>query len=202
MTTLDDRPLALDGTAADLLFRQARTANAFSPEPVTDEQLAEIYALAKFGPTAINAQPLRVVAIRSDEAKARLLPHLAEFNRGKAASAPLTLVLGYDVDFHDELPKVFPHNPAVKDGFAEESSRHAFARDNAHLQAGYLILAIRAAGQAAGPMGGFDKDGLDAELFADGRTKSILVVNVGRPAENAWFDRLPRLDYDEVVTTL
>jgi nitroreductase len=202
MTTLDVRPLVLDDTALDLLFREARTANSFSAEPVTDEQLQAIYDLTKMGPTLMNAQPLRLVALRTPEAKERLLPHLMEGNRAKTASAPLTLVVGYDVDFHEHLPRTFPHAPSAKDMFAEETARHAVGRDNAFLAAGYLILAIRAAGLAAGPMGGYDRDGLDAELFPDGRTKSVLVVNVGHPGPDAWFDRLPRLDYDEVVTEL
>ena len=202
MTTLDVRPLALEDAAADLLFRDARTANSFSPEPVTDEQLQAIYELTKFGPTLMNAQPLRILAIRSPEAKARLLPHLMEMNRAKSESAPVTLVVGYDVDFHEQLPRTFPHAPGAKDRFEDEAVRHGVGRDNAFLQVGYLILAIRAAGLAAGPMGGFDRDGVDAEFFPDGRTKSVLVVNVGNPGESPWFDRLPRLDYDEVVTAL
>ena len=202
MTALDLSPLVLDDAALDVLFREARTANSFTDEPVTDDQLRAIYDLTKLGPTLMNAQPLRLVAIRTPEGKARLLPHLAEGNQAKTASAPLTLVLGYDVDFHEKLPRTFPHAPGAKDRFPDEQVRHGIGRDNAFLAAGYLILAIRAAGLAAGPMGGYDRDGLDAELFPDGRTKSVLVVNVGHPGENAWFDRLPRLDYDEVVTEL
>jgi 3-hydroxypropanoate dehydrogenase len=202
MTTLDVRTLALDDNAADLLFRDARTANSFSDEPVTDEQLQAIYDLAKFGPTLMNAQPLRLVAVRSGDGKDRLLPHLAEGNRAKTESAPVTLVLGYDVDFHEQLPRTFPHVPGAKDRFPDEAVRHGIGRDNAFLQIGYLIVAIRAAGLAAGPMGGFDREGVDGELFPDGRTKSVLVVNVGHPGDNPWFDRLPRLDYDEVVTHL
>ena len=200
MTALDLSPLVLDDTALDLLFREARTANAFTDEPVTDAQLRAIYDLTKYGPTLMNAQPLRLVAFRTPEAKQRLLPHLAEGNRAKTASAPLTLVAAYDVDFHEQLPRTFPHAPDAKDRFPDEQVRHAIGRDNAFLATGYLILAIRAAGLAAGPMGGYDRDGLDAELFPDGRTRSVLVVNVGHPGENAWFDRLPRLDYDDVVT--
>lgn len=202
MTILDLRPLALDDAAGDLLFREARTANSFSDEPVTDAQLHAIYDLVKHGPTLMNAQPLRLVAIRTPEAKGRLLPLMAEGNRAKTESAPVTLIAGYDVDFHEQLPTVFPHAPGAKDRFTDETARHAIGRDNAHLQLGYLILAIRAAGLAAGPMGGFDREGVDAEFFPDGRTRSVLVVNVGRPGENAWFDRLPRLAYEQVVTEL
>jgi 3-hydroxypropanoate dehydrogenase len=150
----------------------------------------------------MNAQPLRVVAVRTADAKARLLPHMAEGNRAKTESAPVTLVLGYDVDFHEQFPTTFPHLPDAKDRFPDENVRHGIGRDNAFLQIGYLILAVRAAGLAAGPMGGFDRDGVDAEFFADGRTKSVLVVNVGNPGENPWMDRLPRLSYDAVVTEL
>ncbi|MCU1624184.1 MAG: nitroreductase [Frankiales bacterium] len=202
MTTLDLRPLVLDDAAADLLFRDARTANSFSTEPVTDAQLQTIYELTKFGPTLMNAQPLRVVAVRTADAKARLLPLMAEGNRAKTESAPVTLVLGYDVDFHEQFPTTFPHLPEAKDRFPDEGVRHGIGRDNAFLQIGYLILAVRAAGLAAGPMGGFDRDGVDAEFFADGRTKSVLVVNVGNPGENPWMDRLPRLSYEAVVTEL
>ena len=202
MTALDLRPLVLDDDALDLLVREARTANAFRPEPVTDAQLRAVYDLVKMGPTLMNAQPLRLVAVRTPEAKRRLLDHVAEGNRAKTESAPLTLVVGYDVDFHEQLPRTFPHAPGAKDRFADEAVRHAVARDNAFLAAGYLVLAVRAAGLAAGPMGGFDSAGLDAELFPGGRTRSVLLVNVGHPAEGAWLDRLPRLDYDEVVTDL
>lgn len=202
MTSLAASPLALSDEAQELLFRAARTANAFTDEPVTDEQVQAIHELVKYGPTALNAQPLRVVLLRSAEAKGRLLPHLSEGNRAKTAAAPLVAVLAYDVDFHDELPRVFPHFPGARDLFADEQSRHRTGRDNAHLQAGYFLLGVRAAGLAAGPMGGFDASGLDAELFPDGRARSIMVVNIGRPGPDAWLDRLPRLSYDDVVTTL
>jgi 3-hydroxypropanoate dehydrogenase len=194
--------LALSVDAQDLLFRSARTANAFTTEEVTDEQVQAIYDLVQYGPTSMNAQPLRVVLLRSEDAKARLLPHLGEGNRAKTAAAPLVAVLAYDVDFHDHLPTVFPHFPGARDVFAAEEVRHRVGRDNAHLQAGYFLLGVRAAGLAAGPMGGYDAAGLDAELFPDGRTKSVMVVNIGKPGPDAWFDRLPRLAYDQVVTSI
>ena len=203
MTALDLYPtLALSPDDQDLLFREARTANSFSDDPVSDEQVQAIYDLVKYGPTALNAQPLRLLLVRSDEARARLLPHLGEGNRAKTGGAPLVAVLGYDVDFHEQLPRVFPHFPGARDLFAEEASRHATGRDNAFLQAGYFVLGVRAAGLAAGPMGGFDATGVDAEFFPDGRTRSVLVVNIGRPGPDAWFDRLPRLDYDDVVSSI
>ena len=200
--TTTTAPLALTSDAQDLLFRQARTANSFTDEPVTDAQIQAIYDLVQYGPSSMNAQPLRITLIRSDEARARLLPHLGEGNRAKTAKAPLVAVLSYDVDFHDHLPEVFPHFPGARDVFAAEELRHRVGRDNAFLQAGYFILGVRAAGLAAGPMTGFDAAGLDKELFPDGRTKSIVVVNIGQPGEDAWFDRLPRLAYDQVVTSI
>lgn len=202
-TSLDiDRAIQIDEAARDLLFREARTANAFTDEPVTDEQLEAIYELVKWAPTSMNTQPLRIVVLRSEEAKARLVPLLAEGNQAKTAAAPAVALLAADVDFHDELPKVFPHVPGARDLFSDEDARTGTAELNAGLQIGYLILGIRAVGLAAGPMTGFDAEAVTEEFFPDGRHRVLVAVNIGRPAENAWLDRLPRLDYDEVVTTL
>ncbi|GAB2859877.1 malonic semialdehyde reductase [Nocardioides pacificus] len=191
--------LALSQDAQDLLFRDARTANAFTDEPVSDEQVAAIYDLVKYAPTAMNTQPLRVVLIRSEDGRERLLKHMADGNREKTASAPLVAVLAADTDFHENLPRTFPHFPGAKDVFADDATREQAARFNGSLQVGYFLIGVRAAGLAAGPMGGFDAAGLDAALFAGTTLKSLLVVNIGRPAENAWFDRSPRLELDEVV---
>jgi 3-hydroxypropanoate dehydrogenase len=194
------RALALDSAAQDLLFRQARTANRFTDEPVTDAQVQAIHDLVQWAPTSMNMQPMRLVLVRSDEARERLLKHMSDGNRDKTAAAPLVAVVAADVDFHDELPRVFPHLPQAKDLFLDEERRGEVATFNAALQLGYLILGIRAAGLAAGPMTGFDADGLGEEFFPDGRHRVIAVVNIGRPApEGAWFERLPRLPYDEVV---
>jgi 3-hydroxypropanoate dehydrogenase len=202
--TADTRHLlALDEAAQDLLFREARTANAFRDEPVTDEQLRAIHDLVKWGPTAMNSQPLRVVVIRSDEARARLLPHLAEGNRAKTAQAPAVAILAADLDFHEELPRTFPHAPGLKRALAEsEEGRRRTARLSSALQVGYVIVGIRAAGFAAGPMTGFDADAVAREFFPDGRHEVLVIVNIGHPAEGAWRERLPRLDFDEVVTVL
>jgi 3-hydroxypropanoate dehydrogenase len=194
--------LALSVEAQDLLFRQARTANAFTDEPVADEQIQAIYDLVKYAPTSMNNQPLRVALIRSDAARERLLKHMAEGNREKTANAPLVAVLAADTEFHENLPKVFPHFPQAKELFTDDGARIGTARLNAALQVGYFLLGVRAAGLAAGPMTGFDAEGLDADLFHDRPWKSLVVVNIGRPTENAWFDRLPRLEYDEVVDSL
>jgi 3-hydroxypropanoate dehydrogenase len=196
-------PLALDRAAQDLLFRAARTANAFTAEPVDDEQVRAIHDLVRYGPTALNAQPLRVLLLRSAPARARLLPYVSAGNRAKTAGAPLVAVLAADVDWHDRLPELFPHQPGARDWFvADPAGREAQARFNAALQIGYLVVGVRAAGLAAGPMAGFDAAGVEREFFPDGRHRVLLLMNIGRPAADAWRDRLPRLDYAEVVSTL
>jgi 3-hydroxypropanoate dehydrogenase len=195
-------PLALDDYAQELLFRSARTANTFSSQPVTDQQLAAIYELAKWGPTAMNSQPLRIVAIRTPEARERVVAHLAGGNKARTAAAPLTVVLAADYDFHENLDKTFPVFPGARDLFAEKDSRVETATFNAALQMGYFIVAARSAGLGVGPMTGFDADGLSQELFPDGRLRALMVVNLGYPAENAFRPRQPRLDYDEAVTTI
>ena len=205
MTALQDAPpaltdtLALDRGAQDLLFRNARSANAFTDTPVTEDQVAAIYDLVKWAPTAMNTQPLRILLVRSADARQRLIPHLAPGNRTKAAGAPLVAVLAADLDFHEHLPVVFPHFPGAKEVFADPAGRAEAARFNAGLQIGYFLLGVRAAGLAAGPMGGFDAHGVDEEFFAGTSLRSLLVVNIGRPAAGAWFDRSPRLAQDQVL---
>jgi 3-hydroxypropanoate dehydrogenase len=191
--------LHLSPEAQDLLFREARTANTFTDEPVTDDQIAAIYDLMKYAPTAMNNQPLRIVLVRDGEPRERLLKHMADGNRDKTANAPLVAILAADTDFHDQLGRTFPHFPGARDLFTHDATREQAARFNATLQAGYFFLAVRAAGLAAGPMSGFDADGVDREFFDGTSLRSLVVVNLGKPGENAWFDRLPRLDHDEVV---
>lgn len=202
MTTTGEDRLALDAAAQDLLFREARTANTFSDEPVTDEQLRAIYELVKWGPTSMNQQPLRVVLLRSAQARQRLLPHLMEGNRPKTEQAPITALFAADTEFHETLPEVFPHKPDAKDIFGDPGFRESNARLNATLQVGYFILGIRAAGLAAGPMTGFDPKGIEGEFFPEGRHRVLVAINIGKPGENAAMERLPRLDYERVVTEL
>ncbi|MBM7798135.1 nitroreductase [Microlunatus panaciterrae] len=195
--------LALGTDAQNLLFRDARTPNTFTDEPVSEEQIQAIFELAKWGPTAMNIQPLRIVLVRSPEAREQLVAAMADGNKDKTRSAPLVAILAADTDFHEELGKVFPHNPAAKERFAaDEASREKMSRMNAALQIGYFIVAVRAAGFAAGPMGGFDATAVEKQFYPDGKHRAMLVVNIGKPGENAFRDRLPRLDYDEVVSTV
>jgi 3-hydroxypropanoate dehydrogenase len=194
--------LALSAEAQDLLFREARTANTFTDEPVSDEQIQAIYDLVKYGPTSLNSQPLRIVLVRSAQARARLLPHMAGMNRDKTAKAPLVAILAADTDFHDELPRLVPFKPEAREYFLDDAAREHVARFNAALQVAYFIIGVRAAGLAAGPMSGFDTNGVDSEFFPDGKHRSLVVVNIGKPGPDAWFDRLPRLEHHEVLSVV
>ena len=193
---------ALSKDAQELLFSQARTANTFSPEPVTDDQVKALYELAKWGPTSMNTQPMRLVLARSAEAKEKVINNLFDGNKPKATMAPLVAVIAADLDFHETLPEVFPIFPGAKDLFADEAYRTQFAISQAWLQAGYFILGVRSLGLAAGPMLGGNMAGIDADLLAGTRLRALMVMNIGKPGENPWFDRLPRLDYQRAVTTL
>jgi 3-hydroxypropanoate dehydrogenase len=191
----------LDERGQALLFTEARTANNWADIPVTDEELTEIWELAKWPPTSGNIQPLRVVFVRPGAGRDRLVEHMAKGNKVKTAAAPAVAVLAVDTQFHEYIPAVFPHCPERKDAFvANEELRLETGSFNATLQVGYFVLAVRARGLAAGPMSGFDHAGLDADFFPAGRLRSILVVNIGHPGENARHPRLPRLEHDEVIS--
>ncbi len=156
----------------------------------------------RFPPTAMNTQPLRVVLVTTPAAKARLQPLLAEGNRTKTASAPVTAILAADTDFHDHLDRLVPHLPGARDRFLDDAAREKTARFNATLQAGYFILAVRAAGLDAGPMGGFDAAGVDAEFLAGTGMRSFLAVNIGHATADGVRPRAPRLERHEVVTVI
>ena len=195
--------IKIDTHTQDILFRAARTANTFTDEPVTDAEVEAIYELTKWGPTAMNSQPLRVILVRTPEAKERLISHLGVSNRAKTESAPLAAILATDTNFHDRLSEVFPHFPGARDMYsANDERRIQVAKEQAWLQAGYFILGIRAAGLAAGPMTGYDAAGVDADLLAGTSLRSIAVMNIGHPGPESWRDRLPRLAHKDVVTVL
>ena len=190
----------LDARGREILFTQARTANTFADTPVSDEELREIWELTRFTPTMANTQPLRVVFVRTPEGKERLVPHMNEGNRAKTAAAPVTAIVAYDKNWHEEIPNVFPIRPEMKDYFAaDEAARHGAGNFSAALQAGAFILAVRAVGLAAGPMAGYDKEAIDAEFFPAGEWTTLMVVNIGHPGESPWFDRLPRVDVDKAL---
>ena len=196
--------LAVGDDVADLLFRTARTTSLWTDAEVSDEQLRAAWDLAKFGPTAMNILPLRLLAVRSGDAKARLVPHMADGNKAKVEAAPVSLVLAADPAFHEHLDTLFPAFPGMKEQLAPAAeARDQMARTNAQIQAGYLIVALRASGLAAGPMNGMDFDGVDAEFFADSGWKSFLVVNVGQAdGEGSPYPRNPRLTFDQVADVL
>lgn len=183
-----------------LLFTGARTANTFSGRPVSDGQLREIYELMKWGPTWASTLPLRIVYVTTPEGKSRLLSHLQPGEAGRASAAPVNAILAVDNAFHRHVPRLLPFRPEIGEALEVDSRRREpIGSGCAWLQAAYFIIAVSAAGLAAGPMGGFEPAGLDAEFFPDGDWHSILVVNIGHPDDNPWFDRLPRLDYEEAV---
>jgi 3-hydroxypropanoate dehydrogenase len=194
----------------DLVFRQARTVNTFADGEVTDEQIRAVWDVVRWGPTALNSLPLRLLLVRSPEARERVVAHLGEGNKAKTERAPLTLVLAADLDFHENLPRLAPHMAGARENFAQNlDTRTRMSRDNAFLQAGYLIVGLRAAGLHVGPMTGFDNAGLDAELFAGSPWRSIIVANVGTaPADIDGFPmpashpRQGRLDFEDVARTI
>jgi 3-hydroxypropanoate dehydrogenase len=191
--------LSQEGRA--LLFSDARTANAFTEDPVGDDVLREIYELFRFAPTSANSNPLRILFVRSPEARARLVTHMSEGNAPKTSTAPAVAVLAADLDFHERIPELFPTRAHTRETWAADPERRErFARFNGAIQVGYFVLAIRAVGLAAGPMAGFDAEGVDGEFFAGTSLRSLLVVNIGRPAGPPAFPRLPRLAYEDAVT--
>jgi 3-hydroxypropanoate dehydrogenase len=196
--------LAIDEAAADTLFRTARTTMHWTDAEVTDAELEAAWNLAKFGPTAMNSLPLRFAVVRSAEAKARLVELMPDGNKPKVEAAPTTLVLAYDPNFHEHMDTLFPHAPGIKEQFAPaHEMRDGMARTNALLQAGYLIVGLRAAGLAAGPMHAADYAGVDAALFAESGYKSFLVVNVGHAdGEGTAHPRLPRFDLEQIAAAL
>ena len=186
---------------AATIFSDRHTAYSFTSEPVSDEQLRQVYDLAKFTPTALNSQPLRVTFVRSAGAKERLRPLLNEVNRAKSDSAPVVAILAADTNFHEHLPVVSPQAAGAKERFAaNEQRRAAMAINNAWLQAGGFILAVRAVGLDAGPMGGVNAAGIDQEFFPGSPLRTIMVVNIGHVAEGGILPRNPRLGFDEAVT--
>ena len=191
----------LSDAALDQLFRTARTQNAFLDKPVEDSQLRALYDLMKWGPTAANSTPARLVFVKSAEAKAKLGPALSEGNHAKTMAAPVTAIIGYDMDFHEKLPFLFPHTDAKSWFDGPRENRHEAAFRNGSLQGAYLIMAARSIGLDAGPMSGFDSAKVDAAFFAGTAIKSNFLINIGYgDASRDLFPRSPRLSFDEACT--
>jgi 3-hydroxypropanoate dehydrogenase len=192
----------LDDKALDLIFREARTRNGWADTPVSDDEIKAVYDLFKWGPTAVNSTPARIVWIKSEEAKQRLAPHLSAGNRAKSMKAPVIAIIGYDLDFAQTMPKLFPHAPSAKDWFPPGPATEAGAFRNGTLQGAYLIIAARALGLDAGPMSGFDNAGVDAEFFAGTAIKSNFIVALGHGTDENLHPRNPRLGFGEANTIL
>jgi 3-hydroxypropanoate dehydrogenase len=191
----------LSDTALDQLFRSARTFNAWLPKEVSDAQLHQLYELVKFGPTSANSSPMRLVFVKSPEAKAKLAPLMSDGNRAKTMVAPVTAIVANDHAFHDKLPQLFPHTDAKSWFEGNQPLIDTTAFRNATLQGAYVILAARALGLDCGPMSGFDNAGVDAAFFAGTAIKSNFLINIGYgDASRDLFPRSPRLSFDEACT--
>jgi len=191
----------LSEAALDQMFRTARTYNAFLPRPVEDATLHRLYELAKFGPTSANSSPMRVVFVKSPEAKAKLSPFLSEGNRAKTLAAPVTAIIGADHAFYEKLPQLFPHADARSWFVGNQPLIDTTAFRNATLQGAYVIMAARAVGLDCGPMSGFDNAGVDGAFFAGSTVKSNFLINLGYgDASRDLFPRSPRLAFDEACS--
>lgn len=188
----------LDAQALDQIFRLARTRNAWTDRPVTEQQIRELYDLVKMGPTSANSCPARFVWVTSQEGKARLGALVSGANRPKVLAAPVTVIIGYDLDFATHLPQLFPaRGEKMQEVFRDEKLAQVTALRNSSLQGAYLILAARALGLDTGPMSGFDNDRVDAEFFAGTRIKSNFICSLGYGSDENLFARNPRLSFDE-----
>jgi 3-hydroxypropanoate dehydrogenase len=194
----------IDAAALDRLFLQARTQNGWLPTPVSDEQLRQIYAIMRMGPTSANSSPARLLFLRTPEAKARLLPALSPGNVDKTKQALVTAIIGYDTRFYEWMPKkLFAHRPEMADNFAKNpAATEITAFRNGTLQGAYFMLAARAVGLDVGGMSGFDNARVDAEFFPDGRVKSNFLCNLGHGDPSKVMQRLPRLEFDEACQLL
>lgn len=191
----------LSEASLEQLFRSARTYNAWLPKDVSDEQLQQLYDLAKFGPTSANSSPMRVVFVKSKAAKAKLEPFLSEGNRAKTMEAPVTAIIGVDHEFYEQLPRLFPHTDARSWFVGNQPLIDTTAFRNATLQGAYVLMAARAIGLDCGPMSGFDNAGVDAAFFAGTSIKSNFLISLGYgDASRNLFARSPRLTFDEACT--
>lgn len=182
----------------DQIFREARTYKGWSDTPVDEGVVRELYDLLKWGPTSANSSPARFVWVRSQQGKARLAALALKGNEQKILEAPLTVIVGNDLDFAGELPKLTPHNAeAMRQSFAQPGMTEATARRNGTLQGGYLIVAARALGLDCGPMSGFDNAGVDREFFAGTRIESNFICSIGYGNPTSLFPRNPRLTLEE-----
>lgn len=204
-------PTPLGNDALDVLFRKARTHNVWLDKPVSDELLRQLYELMKYGPTSANSCPARILFLRTREAKERLRPALSPSNVDKTMQAPVTAIVGYDLKFFEHTPRLFPHNPAMRQNFADNPKLAGLtAFRNGTLQGAYLMLAARSLGLDCGPMSGFDNAKVDAEFFSSAagnppefvEVKSDFLCNLGHGDHSKLFPRSPRLGFAEACALL
>ena len=187
----------VDDHSLDQIFRDARSHSVWTDDPVSEVEIRAIYELTKIGPTSANSSPARFVWVTTPEGKARLKPHLSAVNAEKVIKAPVTVIIGYDLDFPETLPKLFPHNPDAKNWFGDPGFRESAAFRNSSLQGAYLLIAARALGYDTGAMSGFDNAGVDAAFFAGTNIKSNFICSIGRGTDENLFARSPRLSFEE-----
>ena len=190
----------LDDKGFDLLFRNARSQNGFTGDPVPDEKLRELYEIVKWAPTTMNIQPMRLVFVKSEAAKKKLEPALSPGNHDKTMAAQVCTIVAWDTEFYENLPRAFAHRPEAINLFkGPDKTAHAAttAFRNASMQGGYFILAARAIGLDCGPMSGFDNAKVDDAFFPDGRWKSNFLCTLGKGDPSKVMGRLPRLAFDE-----
>jgi 3-hydroxypropanoate dehydrogenase len=207
----------LSDGSLDQIFREARTHTQWLSKPISDDTLHQLYDLMKWGPTSANSFPARFVFIRSPQAKERLRPFLSTGNVEKTMTAPVTVIIAYDLLFFEKLPKLFPHAPAMRDYFAQNPQLvEITAIRNSSLQGAYLIMAARALGLDCGPMSGFDNakldeeffgagkecEGCDEEFFPAGHVRSNFLCNLGYGDRSQLFPRNQRLEFDEACSLL
>jgi 3-hydroxypropanoate dehydrogenase len=208
---------AVDDVVLDTLFREARTYSKWLPRPIADKTLHELWDVIKWAPTSANAEPARFAFLRSKESKERLRPALAPLNVEKTMTAPVTVIVGYDLRFYERLPKLFPQNPGMAKLFESNPEMvETTAKRNSSLQGAYLIMAARALGLDCGAMSGFDNAkvdeeffaagkpcfGCDQEFFPEGHVKTNFLCNLGYGDPASLFPRLPRLSFNEACSLL
>jgi 3-hydroxypropanoate dehydrogenase len=193
---------AINDEALDTLFRNARTQNKWQDKPVSHALIMAVYDLTRMGPTSANCSPARFVFIESQAAKERLKPLLSEGNRAKTMQAPVTAIIGHDLDFAEHMHKLFPHQLEAKDWFKHPEVAERTAFRNGTLQGAYFIMAARALGLDCGPMSGFDNAGVDREFFAGTRVKSNFICSIGTGDPTGVLARSPRLPFDDACKIL
>ncbi len=192
----------LNDAGMDLIFRNARTHNAWTDKPVSEVTLRALYDLMRNGPTSANGSPARLLFLTTDEAKLRLKPALSEGNMAKTLAAPVTVIVAHDLKFYELMPKLFPHEPDAKNWFKAPEVAQVTAFRNGTLQGAYMMIAARAVGLDCGPMSGFDNAILDQEFFPDGQVKSNFLCNLGHGDPEGLFPRSPRLEFEEACEIL